>query len=154
MWTRIRLIKGGLRLKKTAILLDFILYTWILMLIVVIWKWLEIIFDGGIQPSISDSIIGIVMAYSLKSNFYRIDGYLNRNKGGDEGMKPMKYTFKEFLLDPIIFRIQYKILSKLGWWYCDYCHKRHSPRTIKFSNGQIIHRKEFCSLGREEETKQ
>jgi len=24
------------------------------------------------------------------------------------------------------------------------------PRTIKFSNGQIIHRKEFCSLWKEE----
>ena len=71
MWTRIRLIKGGLRLKKKAILIDFILYAGILAIISVFWMLLEVMFDGGIQTSTSDSIVGVVLTFSLKANLYR-----------------------------------------------------------------------------------
>ena len=67
-------------------------------------------------------------------------------------MKPEKYTFYEFYVEPVI--IFFKDLADgflilFGYWFCDGCEKLHSPRIKNFKAlGQTYtfkHEKEVCS---------
>lgn len=50
-------------------------------------------------------------------------------------MKREKYTLKEFWIDPIISSFKNMLnpfIEMLGFWKCDDCNKRLSPRVKKF----------------------
>lgn len=59
--------------KYKIFLLEYLTYAGLIVTINMIWGILEIIFDGGIQPSISDTIIGLAFAYHLKNSIFKFN---------------------------------------------------------------------------------
>lgn len=45
--------------------IDLCIWSGLFELLNLLWQELEILFDGGIQPSISDSVIGIILVTLL-----------------------------------------------------------------------------------------
>ena len=67
--------------------------------------------------------------------------------------KPEKTPLKEYFMTPItrkFAKIKGFIRYKLGFWYCDYCEKDHSPRTINYNPDPSSDG--ICSLGWQEQT--
>lgn len=65
-------------------------------------------------------------------------------------MKPEKYSFKEFYIDPIISYFVYtfkQILGCIGWWECERCEKFYSPRVKKYCHRVSLIRVDIvCSV--------
>lgn len=60
----------GKRMKKITIesFAELSIIWAIIIIIHIIWVGLEIVFEGGTQPSVSDTIIGLILAYSIRKN--------------------------------------------------------------------------------------
>lgn len=57
-------------MKKTLVeaFVELAIFWAILIIIHFAWQGLEILFDGGIQPSVSDSIMGTILVWSIRRN--------------------------------------------------------------------------------------
>jgi hypothetical protein len=65
-------------------------------------------------------------------------------------MKPEKYSFKEFYIEPVIsfFVNAFKqFLGYLGWWECGKCNKFYFPRVKKYRcRVSLIRLDKVCSV--------
>ncbi|AWO74948.1 hypothetical protein C1N76_10895 [Geobacillus thermoleovorans] len=65
-------------------------------------------------------------------------------------MKPEKYSFKEFYIEPIVDlgkRFFKQLLEHLGWWECEKCGKLYSPRVKKYRHRVSLMRLDIvCSI--------
>lgn len=59
-------------------------------------------------------------------------------------MIPKKYSIMQYYGRP--FRnAYYAFMKMMGFWWCDHCHKWHSPRTIRWTPNYFSS-KDYCSL--------
>jgi hypothetical protein len=65
-------------------------------------------------------------------------------------MKPKKYSFKEFYIEPIVdlaVNLGKHFLGYFGWWECERCYKFYSPRVKKYRHRVSLIRVDIvCSV--------